>query len=100
MIALAIVALLFAILFFKTKKFYYIILSAITIIFLFYTQVPITKVNVPANVALRILPMQNSTIFFRTDKPLEVDILLKKEHYTKVLLPNKKIGWIKNEDLR
>ncbi len=100
MIALGILALLFLILYFKTKKIYYIALALVTIVFLFYTQVPIRKVTIRANVPLRILPMQNSTIFFRTNKPLNADILLKKERYTKVLLPNKKIGWIKNEDLR
>ncbi len=100
MIALAVVAFLFILLYFKTKKIYYIAFALITIIFLFYTQVPIRKVTIRENVALRILPMQNSTIFFRTTKPLSADILLKKDSYTKVLLPNKKIGWIKNEDLR
>ncbi len=100
MTALGILAFLFVILYFKTKKIYYIALALLTIVFLFYTQVPIRKVTIRANVPLRILPMQNSTIFFRTNKPINADILLKKERYTKVLLPNKKIGWIKNEDLR
>ncbi len=99
-IFLIVMALLFVILFIKYRKYYLLLFALAFIIMLSFVQMPITKAKLPAGSALRILPMANSTVFFRTRTPLEVDILLKKRDYTKVLLPNKKIGWIKNEDIR
>ncbi len=97
---LIVMALLFIILFIKYRKYYMLLIALVFIVMLSFVQMPITKAKLPAGSALRILPMSNSTVFFRTETPLEVDILLKKREYTKVLLPNKKIGWIKNEDIR
>jgi len=93
-------AILFVVLFIIYKKYILLAVAAAFIILLAFVQIPITKVTLPAGSALRILPMPSSTVFFRTQTPLEVDILLKKEQYSKVLLPNKKIGWVKNEDIR
>ncbi len=93
-------ALLFVLLFIKYRKYYLLFIALLFIALLSFVQMPITKAKLPAGSALRILPMSNSTVFFRTKIPLEVDILLKKEKYTKVLLPNKKIGWVNNEDIR
>ncbi len=93
-------ALLFVFLFAIYKKYLLLAIAALFIVLLASMQIPITKAKLPAGSALRILPMANSTVFFRTDQPLEVDILLKKKHYTKVLLPNQKIGWVKNEAIR
>ncbi len=93
-------ALLFVMLFLYYRRYLFLGLALLFIVLLAYVQIPITKAKLPAGSALRILPIANSTVFFRTDTPLEVDILLKKPHYTKVLLPNKKIGWVRNEDIR
>lgn len=97
---LVVMALLFVALFIFRRNYIFLLLAALFIIALAYVQIPITKAKLPAGTALRILPMANSTLFFRTDQPMEVDILLKKKRYTKVLLPNKKIGWVKNEAIR
>ncbi len=99
-IFLVVMVLLFVALFFVYRKYYLLAIAALFIVLLTYVQIPITKVTLPAGSPLRILPMPSSTVFFRTDRPMEVDILLKKERYTKVLLPNQKIGWVKNEDIR
>jgi len=99
-IFLVVMALIFVGLFIFYRKYYFLLGALVFIGLLAYVQIPIRKVQVPSGTALRILPMPSSTVFFRTDKPTEVDILLKKKQYTKVLLPNKKIGWIKNEDIR
>ncbi len=93
-------ALLFIALFIFYRRYLYLLFALVFIGLLFYVQIPITRTKLPSGTPLRILPVANSTIFFRTQQPLEVDILLKKRGYTKVLLPNKKIGWVKNEDIR
>jgi len=99
-IFLIVMALLFGLLFYFYRKYYLLAIAALFLIMLTFVQIPIHKVSLPAGSPLRILPMPSSTVFFRTDKPMEVDILLKKAHYSKVLLPNQKIGWVKNEDIR
>ncbi len=93
-------ALLFVLLFAIYKKYVLLAVAALFVVMLAFMQIPITKAKLPAGSALRILPMANSTVFFRTSEPLQVDILLKKKRYTKVLLPNQKIGWVKNEAIR
>jgi len=97
---LIVMALLFAVLFYFYRKYYLLAIAALFLIMLTFVQIPIRKVSLPAGSPLRILPMPSSTVFFRTDKPMEVDILLKRARYSKVLLPNQKIGWVKNEDIR
>jgi hypothetical protein len=99
-IFLVVMVLLFVALFFIYRKYYLLGIAVVFIVLLTYVQIPITKVTLPAGSPLRILPMPSSTVFFRTEQPMEVDILLKKSNYTKVLLPNQKIGWVKNEDIR
>ena len=93
-------ALLFIGLFIYKHKIYYLLAALFFIVMLAYVQIPIRKTTLPQGTALRILPMQSSTVFFRTERAMEVDILLRKRNYTKVLLPNKKIGWVKNDAIR
>ncbi len=93
-------ALLFIGLFIYKRKIYYLLGALLFIVMLAYVQIPIRKTTLPQGTALRILPMQSSTVFFRTVQPTQVDILLRKKKYTKVLLPNKKIGWVKNDAIR
>ncbi len=97
-IALLVIAFVIFLLFLKTKAFYLLILSLAVVLLLIYTQLPISKITLDKGIKLRILPTENSTIFYITKQELEADILLKKDGYIKVLLPNKKIGWI-NEDI-
>ncbi|HHD77593.1 MAG TPA: hypothetical protein ENK97_02290 [Campylobacteraceae bacterium] len=93
-------ALLFVLLFIIYRKYLLLAAAALFIVSLAFMQIPVRKGELPAGTALRILPISNSTVFFRTTKPLEVDLLLKKKRYSKVLLPNQKIGWVKNEAIR
>jgi len=92
--------LLFTVLFYFYRKYYLLAIAAFFLVMLTFVQIPVKKATLPSGSPLRILPMPSSTVFFRTDKAMEVKILLKKAHYTKVLLPNQKIGWVKNEDIR
>ena len=97
-IALLILAFIIFLFYLKSKKLYLLILSIIVLALLFYIRMPISKIILHKNVKLRILPTKNSTIFYVTDEKIKADMLLKKNGYIKVLLPNKKIGWI-DEDI-
>ena len=97
-IALIVLAFIIFLFYLKTKKLYLLILSLIVGAFLLYIRTPISKIILHENVKLRILPTKNSTIFYVTDEKIKADMLLRKDGYIKVLLPNKKIGWI-DEDI-
>ncbi len=94
--ALALIMLAFIIFLFylKYKKPIILISAFIILVFVVYLQIPMSKITLEKDIKLRILPTKNSTIFYITDKTMQADMLLKKDGYIKVLLPNKKIGWI------
>ena len=94
--ALALIALAFIIFLFyiKSRKLYLLILAFSVIAFVVYIQIPISKIVLQKDIELRILPTKNSTVFYLTKEVTKADMLLKKDGYIKVLLPNKKIGWI------
>lgn len=97
-VALIVLGLIIFLFYLRYKKHYLLLFSLIVFAYVLYTQIPISKLKLQEGMALRILPTKNSTIFYKTEAPIEADILLKKDGYIKVLLPNKKIGWI-DEDL-
>ncbi len=98
-IALLSMALILLLLYMKYKKAYLLFFSLILAVYTIYTKLITNNETLKPGVLIHILPTSNSTIFYKTSQPLEVKILLKKGNYTKVLLPNTKIGWIKNDDL-
>jgi hypothetical protein len=93
-------ASIFFIIFLKTKSKFSLFLSLIIAMFTLFTKVITPTVNLPKGTKIRILPTHNSTIFFKTSQPTEVKVMLKKEGYSKILLPGGKIGWIKDEDIQ
>ncbi len=98
-IALLSLALLFLLLYIKYKKGYLLFLALVLSIYTIYTKLLTNNLTLKKDMIIRILPTKNSTIFFKTAQELEVKVLLKKNGYTKILLPNTKIGWIKDADL-
>jgi uncharacterized pyridoxamine 5'-phosphate oxidase family protein len=58
---------------------------------------PNEKIVLEKNEKVYILPTQNSTVFKIVSEREEVEVLNKKDEFTKVLFTNKNIGWIKNE---
>jgi len=98
-IGLLSLALLFLLLYMKYKKGYLLFLALILSVYTIYTKLLTNNLTLEKDVIIRILPTHNSTIFFKTAQELKVKVLLKKNGYTKVLLPNTKIGWIKDADI-
>ncbi len=98
-IALLSFALLFLLLFMKYKKSYLLFLALFIAVYTIVTKLITNNLTLPKDIMIRILPTENSTIFFKTAQTMEVKVLSKKNGYIKVLLPNTKIGWIKDVDL-
>jgi len=93
-------AIIFLLIYLKSKSKFSLFIALLIAVFTLFTKVITPTLNLPKDTKIRILPTHNSTIFFKTSKPTEVKVLLKKEGYSKVLLPSGKIGWIKDDDLQ
>lgn len=91
--------LLFVILFFKRKKNIYILFILFIIALFLYEKAPINSIKIATQTQVKILPTKNSTIFYTLDRPMYAEKLAKKNEYIKILLPNGKIGWIKEENV-
>ncbi len=98
-IALLLLALFFALLYWRYKNFLFLILALLILGYTVVTKIFTPHITIPKGVNIRILPTHNSTVFFKTAKPLEAKVLLHKEGYRKIILPSGKIGWIKDDDL-
>ena len=93
-IALIVLAFIIFLFYLKSKNIFILILSIIVLAFTFYIRMPMSKIVLQKGVKLRILPTKNSTIFYITQEQTTADKLLVRDGYIKILLPNKKIGWI------
>ena len=98
-IALLSFGLLFLLLYFIYRKNYLLYIALFIAIYTMFTKLITNNLTLPSDIMIRILPTENSTIFFKTSQAMEVKVLHKKDGYIKVLLPNTKIGWIKDVDL-
>jgi len=92
-------SLIFLLLFLKYRHKSLLFISALIAFYILYTKLLSGSLTLDKGVNIRILPTENSTVFFKTSQEIDAKILLKKDGYTKLLLPNGKIGWIKDDDL-
>jgi len=88
-------ALIFLIFFIKRKKVVYFILFFAVVALFIYNKNPLNSIKIAKNSKIQILPTKKSTVFYVTDRTLYAQELDKRDEYIKILLPNKKIGWIK-----
>ena len=95
----ALVALLAFIFILWRKKYVYLIFIIIPLIYIIYLAIPEKEICIKNGTLIRLLPVENGTIFETTNK----DTLLLKEgtvqNFIKVQLKNERIGWVKNEDV-
>jgi hypothetical protein len=89
----------FIIIFLIYKKILILIIPIILSTYLIINHLPKGEKILIKNSPVRILPTKNSTIFYKPIVDTKVKILNKTKHYTKIKI-NKKIGWVKNENLR
>ncbi len=97
-IAVFVFLILFVLLFIVFKKNIYLILVVAFLIIIAYLLIPNKRFIIDKGENIYILPTKSSTIFYTLTKKELVEMINTKDNFTKVLLSNKKIGWIKNDN--
>lgn len=98
-IAYGVAAFLFFIIFLKRRSFFYLLIALIFLALFFLDKNPLNDVKLKENSSVMILPTEKSTIFFTTNKALQVEKLGQRDNYIKILLPDGKIGWTQSENI-
>ncbi|MCD4668258.1 MAG: hypothetical protein K8R44_06695 [Sulfurimonas sp.] len=80
------------------KKYIYLILTLIPLIYIFYISKPIKDICIKQGSNIHLLPVNNGTIFETTQTQCYLPNEGKAKGFTKVKLKDEKIGWVKNED--
>lgn len=94
---LAVICLVIVIIF---KRFFSLIAVALVFIaFAFIDGGEFSNAKLKAGANVRILPTNNSTIFYKNTSLKEVKVLAKKDDFVKVALDEDTSGWVKNEDI-
>jgi hypothetical protein len=97
--AYGILTIVFLLLFIKKRRMIYMIFIFVLIALFIYGKNPFNDMKVEKNTNVKILPTQKSTIFYVVPRTLYVQRLGTKDDYIKILLPNGKIGWIKDDNV-
>ncbi len=84
----------------QKSGYIYLLLALLIGGYIVYDQLPFSDKVVKKETKVRILPTENSTIFYTPQKDVKVKVLNKRGEYIKVMFPDNKIGWVKDEDLR
>ncbi len=95
--ALTVLVLIF--LFIKRKKIVYILLLIITVTMFLIDINPFSSIKISSKTKVHILPTKNSTVFYITPRVLYAQKITSRNDYIKILLPNGKIGWIKEKNV-
>lgn len=94
---LAVICLVIVVIF---KRFFSLIAVALVFIaFAFIDGGEFSNAKLKAGANVRILPTNNSTIFYKNTNLKEVKVLAKKDDFVKVALDEDTSGWVKNEDI-
>ena len=82
------------------RSFYGIVLAVILGAYALYDARPFSQITVRQNAEISILPTRNSSVFHVLKTQQSLKVLDKYKNYTKVLLDDGKIGWIRNENIK
>jgi hypothetical protein len=92
-------AIFFLLMFLWKRDFFYLILTALTLITLLTFYRPKEKICVEQGAPLYILPTDTSRISNKIDKELNTVLLGKRLEFNKIEYKNQTVGWIKDENL-
>jgi hypothetical protein len=73
--------------------------TIICALYLVYVYLPNRNFLLQKDTNVFILPTKSSSVFFKTDSDVYVEVLDSQKGYIKVLLPDDKIGWVNEEDI-
>lgn len=68
-------------------------------LYLIYIYLPNRNFLIQKDTNVFILPTKNSSVFFKTESDVYVEVLDSQKGYIKVLLPDDKIGWVSEDDI-
>ena len=91
------VALGFLFLFILKRKLIYIVFISIPIIYIAYMLKPNNVICIKKSSPIRILPLENGTVFEITKQKIRVEEIGRTKGFFKIEI-NNKIGWVKDED--
>lgn len=91
--------IVFLVAFFYTRKWIYLIVGLLIALYFVFFRVSMNNIYIKQGAKIRILPTEKSTIFFAIENPIEVEQLNRVKPYIKILLPDGKIGWVKESDI-
>jgi len=81
------------------KKYIYLFLVLIPIVYIIYSGTPSKQICIKEGTDIHLLPVTNGTIFETTPRKYHLQKEDSAKDWTKLQLKNKKIGWVKNEDI-
>lgn len=84
-------------------KFRHILLLASLVVVLIASSFVLLKqeeVIILSDSEIYLLPIKNSTLFYKTDTDTKATKLHENAQYIKVILPDESIGWVKKENVR
>jgi len=95
----AVVALVGFIFILWRRKYIYLVLILIPLIYIVYLSIPQKEICIKSGSKIHLLPVDNGTIFDTTTETLHLQKEGSTKTFMKVKLQNEKIGWVKNEDI-
>ena len=99
-IAYGVLAFVFFVILLKKRRWYYLVIALVFLALFFLDKNPLNNVKLKSSSTVMILPTERSTVFFTSDKILDVEKLGERDNYVKILLPDGKIGWTDRENIR
>ena len=81
------------------KKYIYLVFIIFPLAYVAYLGVPSKEICIKQGSDIHLLPVTNGTIFETTIRSYNLQKEGKAKDWTKVQLKNKKIGWVKDEDI-
>ncbi len=94
-ISLLIMLIVLSLIYIKTKNKIFVILTLIIVFFLIKISLPNERRYIQKDTKIYILPSASSTIYKVLEDQSNVEVLMQRDGFMKVLFQDKTIGWIK-----
>lgn len=95
----SIIAIIAFIIILWRKKYIYLTFIIIPLIYVLYTGTPSREICIKEGAGIYLLPVANGTIFETTASQYSLQKEFEIKGWAKVQLKDKKIGWVKDEDI-
>lgn len=82
------------------RSFYCLVIAIILGVYALYDARPFSQITIKSGAEVTILPTSGSSVFHKSANDESVKVLGKSGQYTKIMLENQKIGWIRNENIK